>query len=289
MIRKLLIMALTLGVCWFAADAANAAQLQPPANPVAGTELVIRTSGSGSATLYVVGPATRIKRKITLGDEVRLKPEEVATAGRFTAVLDGDGGAAANFYVAPGAPGQLSFLARPSRVPAAVPDSVTGVVFTFDKDQNLVLQPQTVKFELTVSGGAPESRTVQTKNGVAYVILNSGRKEGPAQFVAAVADVTAKRVVQQVANEPCNLRFKAQRGKNGIEVETDPVRDCSGNAVPDGTIVTFIQVDPKGKTSVDSRVKRGVARAELPAADRATISVASGVVSGNEIRWGGGQ
>jgi hypothetical protein len=108
--------------------------------------------------------------------------------------------------------------------------------------------------------------------------------------VASVGDVSATRIVQQVANEPCNLKMNARRAKDGsIDVETDPVRDCSGNAIPDGTIVTFIQVDPHGRSSVDARVKRGIARAQLPAADHATISVASGVVSGNEIRWGGGQ
>jgi hypothetical protein len=72
-------------------------------------------------------------------------------------------------------------------------------------------------------------------------------------------------------------------------VQTDPVRDCSGNAVPDGTIVTFTQNDASGKSTVDARVKRGVARAEMPTAQRATISVASGVVVGNELRWGGGR
>jgi hypothetical protein len=72
-------------------------------------------------------------------------------------------------------------------------------------------------------------------------------------------------------------------------VETDPVRDCSGNPVPDGTIVTFTSVDPNGRTTVDAVIKRGVARAELPPASQANISVASGVVVGNEIRWGGGR
>jgi hypothetical protein len=83
--------------------------------------------------------------------------------------------------------------------------------------------------------------------------------------------------------------MRAQPSKIGILVETDPIRDCNGNAVPDGTIVTFTQVDANGKSTVDARIKRGIARAELPAANGATISVASGVVVGNEIRWGGGR
>jgi hypothetical protein len=90
-----------------------------------------------------------------------------------------------------------------------------------------------------------------------------------------------------MAADPCNLRIKAQPSKQGVEVETDLIRDCSGNPVPDGTIVTFTAVSPKGKSSVDARIKKGVAKTELPNLQEATISVASGVVMGNEIRWGG--
>jgi hypothetical protein len=72
-----------------------------------------------------------------------------------------------------------------------------------------------------------------------------------------------------------------------VLVETDPVRDCSGNAVPDGTIVSFTAVDSKGKTTVDAPIKKGIARTELPLSGNARISVASGVVIGNEITVGG--
>ncbi len=45
--------------------------------------------------------------------------------------------------------------------------------------------------------------------------------------------------MQQVAADACNLRIKAGRKKNVFVVETDPVRDCAGNSVPDGTVVSF--------------------------------------------------
>ena len=92
--------------------------------------------------------------------------------------------------------------------------------------------------------------------------------------------------MQQVASDPCNLRIKAQRTAKSILVETEPVRDCSGNAVPDGTIVTFTATDPAGKSTVDMPVKQGVARAQLLASGSAVISVASGVVMGNQLRLG---
>ena len=290
MIRKIILGFFDLVMCWFAADAAQAAQLTAPQNAVAGDGLSIPTSGSGKATLYLGGPETRITREVKLGEPVRLEPQDGPAAGRYTAILVGDGGATVSFYLAPAKPATLSFLARPSRVPAAENDSISGVVFPFDKNNNLVLEPMPVRFDLIVAGGAAESRTVQTRSGIAYTILNSGRKEGAAQFVASAGDVSAKRIVQQVAGDPCNLRFKAEPAKDGsILVQTDPIRDCSGNPVPDGTIVSFIDLDPHGKTTVDARVKRGIAQAQLPAASQATISVASGVVSGNEVHWGGGR
>lgn len=289
MIRRLVLALLLVGMCWFADAAARAAEIKPPSSAVADTAMSLPTSGSGSATLYLVGPVTRIKRSVRLGEPIKLEPGDVPAAGRYTAVLDGDGGASVDFYVAPGQPAELSFLARPSRVPAATHDGISGVVFPFDRGQNLVVDPVPVRFDLTVAGGAPQSRTVETHNGVAYIVEDSGHKEGAAQFVASVGDVTARRVVQQVASDPCNLRFQAERTKDGVLVKTDPVRDCSGNAVPDGTIVTFVQVGPRGKDTVDARIKRGFAQATLPADPPSTISVASGVVSGNEVHVGGGQ
>jgi hypothetical protein len=80
-----------------------------------------------------------------------------------------------------------------------------------------------------------------------------------------------------------------QRDSDGIVVETDPIRDCTGNPVPDGTIVTFTQNDSNGKSAVDARIKKGIARAQLPNSSGATITVASGVVLGNELHVGGAQ
>jgi hypothetical protein len=73
-----------------------------------------------------------------------------------------------------------------------------------------------------------------------------------------------------------------------VALETEPVRDCNGNPVPDGTIVTFTETYGGGQSTVDVPLKRGVARTELSAHKDAVISVASGVVMGNEIHWSGG-
>lgn len=264
---------------------ACAANLQVPPTVAAGNGFSIATSGSGSATLYLIGPGTAVKRKVQLGQEIQLSADEVQHAGRYTLVIGDD---SASFFVSAGPVNSIAFLARPSRVPADTPNVISGTAFLFDRYQNLVLQPEPVKFELTVNGQTTE-RTETSRYGVAYAKLDSSKKEGPAQFVASSGGASVRRVVQQVASNPCAIRMTAQPNKSGILVRTDPIHDCAGNPVPDGTIVTFTSTDAQGKSTVDARIKQGFAQAELPASSGATISVASGVVVGNEIQWRGGQ
>jgi hypothetical protein len=258
-----------------------AGELSVPSTVAAGNGMSIPTSGSGEATLYLVGPGTAIKRKVQLGGNVELAADELQNAGRYVVALDSN---SAVFFVTAAPVHSIAFLARPSRVPADTPNVITGTAFLFDRYQNLVLQPQPVRFELTVDGQTT-LRVETSKDGIAYTRLNSSKKEGVAQFIATSGTASVRRVVQEVASDPCSLRMTAQRDKNGILVRTDPIRDCAGNPVPDGTIVTFTSTDSHGKSTVDARIKRGVAEAQLPPSNDATISVASGVVVGNEIKW----
>ena len=286
--RKVIYIGLMVALCWFAEDCARAAELRVPQNAVAGQPLSIGTSGSG--TLYLIGPGQVIKKEFKSGS-VDIKGEELRSAGRWIAVVRGDSKQSQVFWVKPGKPGKLNFLARPSRVPVARPNVISGVTFVFDQYQNLILDPTPVKFNLSV-GGAGSTKSVTSREGVAWINSASAPKAGAAQFVASVDDTSVARVVQQVAADPCERSFRmhvaGHTAQNTI-VETDPIRDCSGNPVPDGTIVTFIQTDKTGKSTVDARIKKGTARAELPASDNATITVAAGVVLGNELHVGGRQ
>lgn len=288
--NKFALAVLLVIVCLFAAWAARGAELKLPDRAQAGEGLTIGTSGSGDVTFCLIGPARLVKRSVRLGEDIRVAPEDVQAAGRYLAILhQGNTSTSAAFWVEPAQPARVSFLARPSRLPVAVTNGISGTVYAFDKFHNLILRPEPVTFRLSVGDAPPLTRTVSTRQGVAWTAMDSSRKAGPAQFTATIGDDTERRVVQQVASDPCHLRMRAQRTKDGILVETDPIRDCTGNPVPDGTIVTFTATSPNGRSSVDARIKRGVAKAELPATDGAVLSVASGVVMGNEIRLGGGQ
>jgi hypothetical protein len=279
------ILTLLLGV-----GAASASDLRLPDKAVAGQDVTIGTSGNGNATLYVVGPGTAAKREIKLGDAVQLKGEELRKAGYYElAIKGGDGNSSKQLYVSPAAAERVNFLARPSRVPVGQPKVIAGTAFVFDQYDNLVVTPTAVTFNLSVPGAPAKVQHATTQDGVAYLQTGSGSKAGPGQFIVTVGNNSVRRVVEETAGEPCDLRFKVHKEKEGLIAETDPVRDCSGNAVPDGTIVTFISNEPgNGRSTVDARIKKGVARAVLPPVPGATISVASGVVLGNEVRWGGG-
>jgi hypothetical protein len=122
---------------------------------------------------------------------------------------------------------------------------------------------------------------------VAWVRISSATKEGPTKIGAEIGHADEVRVVQQIAAEACNLRIKSSREKNAFIVETDPVRDCAGNSVPDGTVVSFTKMDSSGKTTVDVPIKRGIAKVQMPIEGRARITVASGVVTGNELEVAG--
>ena len=81
--------------------------------------------------------------------------------------------------------------------------------------------------------------------------------------------------------------MKAVPSGSSVILETDPIRDCSGNALPDGTIVSFTKLDQAGKSTVDTPIKKGIARTQFRVQGRAQISVACGVVLGNELALDG--
>jgi hypothetical protein len=265
----------------------QATELRPPAQPTAGAAFTIAASGGGEGTFYLIGPAHVSKRKVNVGGEISVQGDEVEQAGRYTAVLCADQCSAVNFFVRPAQASRLSLLVHPSRVPVAAANAISAVAFVFDRFHNLVLSPQKVDFKVIPPEGVSISQSKTTANGVAWIRITSARKGGPARVGASIGDVAEMRVVQQVASEACNLRIKAVAEAKGIAVETDPVRDCSGNFVPDGTVVSFTKTDASGKMTVDAPIKRGVARVEMAVSGPARISVASGVVNGNELSLGG--
>jgi hypothetical protein len=267
---------------------AQGGSMNLPKQVEAGHAFSIQTSGSGKAVLYIVGLGDVLRRDVQLGETVSFGVGVLHNAGRYVAVLaagsSADNGA---FDVVPASGvANLSFLAKPSRLPVNLHNGISGAVYTFDAYQNLITTPTPVSFELSGVSAAPQTRTVVSHAGRAWTQMDSATKEGAAQFAARVGNVSSVRIIRQVPGDPCGLRMSARPSGKKIELQTDPLRDCSGNAVPDGTVVTFTEAYDGKQTTVDVPVKRGIAQTEVPAYNGARISAATGVVMGNDIRWG---
>lgn len=265
---------------------AQSASLEVPRSVEAGSAFTVTTNGSGPATLVIVGLGQAMKRNVQLGQPVSIAAGTLYNAGHYLAILSGTSADPAPFDVVPSKPASLSFLARPSRLPVDVKGGITGAVYVFDAYKNLVTEPMPVSFDLTTPGAPDQSRTVATQDGRAWVAMDSSNKEGAAHFVARAGEIASTRIIGQVPGDPCSLNMTAKPAGNKVELETAPVRDCSGNPVPDGTIVTFTENSKAGESTVDVPLKRGIAQVEMPADPGANISVASGVVLGNQIHWG---
>ena len=262
---------------------ARAAELQVPAVVEAGRGFTISVDGSGQGTFYLVGPDHVVKRTVSLGGDLQIQSSDVRAAGRYQLIVCGSSCNSAVFDVKAARPAHLSFFLHPSRVPVSTPDSIDASAFVFDQYFNLVLTPATVDFRIAPAGGAGVSRQVSTRNGVAWMRINSTPHEGRVQVTAVLDKVEEARVIQQVAAEACGLRMKAVTSGDTAVLETDPIRDCSGNALPDGTVVSFTKIDKAGKSTVDTPIKKGVARMQFSMHGPAQIDVACGVVLGNEI------
>ncbi len=267
---------------------AQSGAMQLPKAVEAGSAFSVQTTGSGAAVLYIVGPSQVLKRDVQLGGTISFSAGELHNAGRYVAALVGASATEnGSFDVTPQKqPADVSFLAKPSRISVSLHDGISGAVYLFDPYHNLITAPLPVSFQLSGTSGPMQERSVVTHNGGAWTTMDSATKEGAAQFVAKVGNISSTRVIQQVPGDPCRLVMSAKPAGQQIELQTEPVRDCSGNAVPDGTVVTFTEHYNGGETTVDVPLKRGVAQAEMPAYNGARISVATGVVLGNEIRWG---
>jgi hypothetical protein len=267
---------------------AQSASMNVPKQVEAGSAFSIPTAGSGKATLYIIGFGQVLRQEVQLGEAASFASGVLHNAGHYLVVLAGasatDNG---TLDVIPSSRvANLSFLAKPSRLPVSLHNGISGAAYIFDAYQNLIPTPTSVSFELSVSSGVTQTRTAMTSEGRAWTQMDSAAKEGAAHFTAHAGDISSTRIIQQVPGDPCGLKMSARPSGQKIELTTDPLRDCSGNAVPDGTVVTFTEAHDGSQTTVDVPLKRGIAQAELPAYNGAKISAATGVVLGNEIRWG---
>lgn len=258
-----------------------------PKSIEAGSAFSIQNAGSGEATLYIVGPSEVLKRTVQLGAPTYFPAGSLCNAGHYVVILaQAAGTGTGSFDVTPvSTPANLSFLAKPSRLPVGLHDGITGAIYVFDAYRNLIATSTPVSFELSSPSGAVQKHPATTRAGAAWTEMDSTSQQGISKFVARAGDVSSASIIRQVPGDPCDLKMSAQPSGQQLDLQTAPVRDCSGNAVPDGTVVTFTETYPGGQSTVDVPLKRDIAEVKMPAHVGATIAVASGIVLGNQIRW----
>lgn len=280
---------IVLGLITLADGAAGIAQSGDAVFPKqieAGSAFSVQLPGSGQGILYLIGPDQVLKRSVQLGATTNFPAGSLYNAGHYEAFLLGQSAAAGEFdVVATKRPVDMSFLAKPSRLPVGQRNGITGTVYVFDAYRNLIPSKIPVQFTLVAPNRSAETRLTEARYGVAWADFDSTAAQGADKFIATAGDISSTRVVQQVPGDPCGIKLSATRIGSKVRLATEPIKDCSGNAVPDGTIVTFTQTYNGTESTVDVPMKQGVAEVQMPAHAGATITVASGVVLGNQIHW----
>ena len=253
----------------------------------AGSSFSIQTPGSGNASLYIIGIGQVLKRDVQLGQTVFFAAGSLFSAGHYLAVLAGDSSTETeSFDVVPAnKPSNLSFLAKPSRLPVGQPDGISGAVYVFDAYHNLISVPTPVSFELSSPSGTIQKRAAIAREGAAWAQMDSTALQGMDEFVVRAGDISSARVVGQVPGDPCGLKMTARQSGQQAVLVTDAVRDCNGNAVLDGTIVTFTETYNGSQSTIDEPLKHGIAQVTISAHNGAMFSVACGVAMGNQIHW----
>jgi hypothetical protein len=258
-----------------------------PKTVEAGSAFSIQSAGSGKATLYIIGPGQVMKRDMQLGEITFFPAGSLYNAGRYLAVVTAESSSQnVSFDVVPAnKPADMSFFAKPSRLPVGLHDGITGIVYVFDTYHNLIAASTPVSFELSTPSGIVQKRIVATRDGTAWTAMDSTAHQGVDRFVARSGEVSSTRIIGQVPGDPCGLKMNARQSGQQVALTTDPVRDCSGNAIPDGTIVTFTETYNGTQSTIDQPLKHGIAEVTMHVHAGATLSVASGVVMGNQIGW----
>src|SRR5215469_16265316 len=118
-----------------------------PKTVEAGKAFSIQSTGSGKATLYIVGLGQVLKRDVQLGEAVSFPTGAIYSAGHYVTVLarESSGAESGSFDVVPAVqPADLTFLARPSRLPVGLHGGITGAAYVFDAYRNVVDTPDSV-------------------------------------------------------------------------------------------------------------------------------------------------
>jgi len=211
----------------------------------------ITTQGSITATGRTVdGQTTAILTS-------SMQPTPAGGAAVVTAWYDADGDRMPSYGFEPiakvsvvfttGAPARVLLSADPTKLVADGVSTSKLVANVRDALDRPIADGTPVTFTTTL-GTFPNGQqtfVATTSNGQASTILTSPRTPGRTEVVATVAGIQSERVAMLFTpGEPASIRLSAslqrlKAGTNMTTLLTADVRDANGNAVADGTKVTF--------------------------------------------------
>jgi adhesin/invasin len=211
----------------------------------------ITTQGSITATGRTVnGQTTAILTS-------SMQPTPAGGAAVVTAWYDADGDRMPSYGFEPiakvsvvfttGAPARVLLSADPTKLVADGVSTSKLVANVRDALDRPIADGTPVTF-MTTLGTFPNGQqtfVATTSNGQASTILTSPRTPGRTEVVATVAGIQSERVaILFTPGEPASIRLSAslqrlKAGTNMTTLLTADVRDANGNAVADGTKVTF--------------------------------------------------
>jgi adhesin/invasin len=211
----------------------------------------ITTQGSITATGRTVdGQTTAILTS-------SMQPTPAGGAAVVTAWYDADGDRMPSYGFEPiakvsvvfttGAPARVLLSADPTKLVADGVSTSKLVANVRDALDRPIADGTPVTFTTTL-GTFPNGQqtfVATTSDGQASTILTSPRTPGRTEVVATVAGIQSERVaILFTPGEPASIRLSAslqrlKAGTNMTTLLTADVRDANGNAVADGTKVTF--------------------------------------------------
>ena len=275
--------ALLVTLCF--ATFAFAADLKVPATTTAGNAVTFTAPVAARQRCTSLARERRSSARCNSA-RITISADELKNAGRYIVSVEGDGDG--SFFVTANEVSSIAFLARPSRVPADTHDVISGTAFLFDKYQNLVMQPQPVKFELERQWTEHQPRReVERRSRLRQAGLFQEGRPGAVCGVQRLGFGAARgaggrvRSVQHSHERPARQeRHSGQhRSHSRLRRESRARRNHRD-----------LHLDRR-----EGQEHRGCAHQTWHRAGRAcrratsaTISVASGVVVGNEIQWRGG-
>ena len=180
----------------------------------------------------------------------------------------------------------VSFLAKPSRLPVGLHDGITGAVYVFDAYHNLIAAPTPVSFELSNPTGAAQKRIVETHDGAAWTEMDSTRPTRHRQVRSA--SWRSLQHARRQAGSGRSVRIEDERPASRVSrFSCRPNRCAIAAAMPFRTERSLLSPRPTMARNPrwTCRLSGELRKWKCPPISGATISVASGVVLGNEIRW----